>query len=181
MAKIGAYEIADLGVSGLAGDPQRPCHFMFTCPDVEGWDSHFELAIDASSIPFMKQDVLTIKRGATQINFAGSMSYDTHTLRVIDYIGLNSVDVLLNWQKLSGDTKSEKVGLAKDYKKTGYLTMYDPNFNPVRTWTIKGCWISGLSEDELDMQKGASDAMRITCQITFDQAEYNQGTGASKG
>lgn len=180
MNSIGAYELADSGINDLYYDPQRPGHFKFTCPDVEGME-RLELAIDASSIPFMSQDKLTIRRGATEINFAGSMHFQDQSLRVIDYIGLDDVDVLLGWQKLSGDVDTQKVGLARDYKKTGFLTLYDPNFNPVRTWTLKGCWISGLSEDELDMQKGASDKMNINCTITYDMASYNKGTGASKG
>lgn len=182
---IGAYDLATAGVNALTYEPQRAVHFIFSCPDLDAMlpngNERLRLAVDSSSIPFMHQDIMTIKRGGTEIHFAGNMVFDTHTVRIIDYIGLDSAEPFIEWQRLSGDIKTQKIGLARDYKKTAYLTMYDPAFNVVRGWTLKGCWISSLKETDLNMDSGAASKMTIDAVITFDIAEPNDGINESKG
>ena len=181
---IGAYELATAGIDKLTYEPQRAVHFIFSCPELDELlpqgNERLRLSVDSSSIPFMHQEVMTIKRGGTEIHFAGSMQFDTHTVRIIDYIGLDSAGALVEWQKLSGDIKTQKIGLARDYKKTAYLTLYDPAFNVVRGWTLKGCWISSLKESDVNMESGGAAKMTIDAVITFDIAEPNDGVSESK-
>jgi hypothetical protein len=75
------------------------------------------------------------------------------------------------WQRKVYNSKTEKVGLASDYKLLGYLTEYTPDYQVVRTWKLIGCWISSLSEDGYSHDN--SDKNSITCTIEYDWAEVD--------
>ena len=62
----------------------------------------------------------------------------------------------------------EKVGLAKDYKRTAYLLEYTPTFQLVRTWVLEGCWVSGISEGEYDHDSADARVMDVT--FVYDKA-----------
>lgn len=125
-------------------------------------------SVNQASIPMFTQDVITIRRGNTVMKAAGVPNYSEGTLVVHDYIGADTKSVLMAWQRLSCDMKTEKVGRMKDYKKTCYLCEYTPDYQLVRTWKMLGCWVSGLSEGEFNMEDGGKKT--ITATIQYDKA-----------
>ena len=100
------------------------------------------------------------------MKFAGTPSYDTGNIQFYDYIGAGTKEVLMAWQNLSYNYKTQKVGLVQDYKKDCYLIEYSPDFQVVRRWVLKGCWISALSEDAYDSD--SNNAHMISGTITYD-------------
>ena len=55
-----------------------------------------------------------------------------------------------------------------DYKRDCYLLEYDVSFRLIRSWLLKGCWISALSEGEFD--KTSNDLRQITVTLQYDRA-----------
>ena len=43
-----------------------------------------------------------------------------------------------------------------------------PDYKLVRTWRMVGCWVSGLSEGEFNMENGGKKT--ITANIEYDKA-----------
>ena len=128
------------------------------------------LSVSQSSIPMFTQETITVRRGNSVMKFAGVPSFSDGSITVNDYIGADSKSALMAWQNLSYDVATEKVGLAKDYKKTCYLCEYTPDFNKlVRTWKMLGCFVSGLSEEPFNAEDGSSKK-QITATISFDKA-----------
>ena len=78
------------------------------------------------------------------------------------------------WQNLSYNVITEKVGLVQDYKKNCTLIEYSPDYQVVRSWTLYGCWISGLSEDDFDSDNGNS-ARKVSATIQYDHAKLDAG------
>ena len=95
------------------------------------------------------------------------MTFGNGSIPINDYIGVNTKEILLAWQNLSGNVYTEKVGLAEDYKKECYLIEYTPDFQVVRRWILHGCWISGISEDPYSSDNGDSKRT-ITATIEYD-------------
>lgn len=126
------------------------------------------LSVDSASVPSFSQEPIEVHYGNNKLKFAGKPNFKDQSLTVIDYIGADPKAVLLAWQKQSYDVMTQKVGLAKDYKKTTYLVEYTPNYEVVRTWEIRGCWISDLSFD--DFQMNQSGRKSINCTISYDYA-----------
>lgn len=126
------------------------------------------LSVVKAPIPNFKQDVLELKRGNSIMKVAGVPKFESGNLVVRDFIGANTKSALMAWQRLSYDVTSEKVGSMSVYKKDCELLEYTPSWELVRSWTLKGCWVSGISEDDFDMESG--DMKSITATIEYDYA-----------
>ena len=129
------------------------------------------LSVVSSSIPHFKQDAIQVKRGNNTMKFAGVPTFDAGKLKLNDFIGAATKEVLMAWQNLSYNVLTEKVGLASDYKKDCYLVEYTPDYQKVRQWKMHGCWISELSEDEFNHE--SNEGKKIDVTIEYDRAEID--------
>lgn len=126
------------------------------------------LSVTKSSIPHFTQNVIEVKRGNSVMKAAGVPTFSEGSLVVNDFIGARTKDILMAWQRLSYDVRTEKVGRMSDYKRDCELLEYTPDYELVRRWVLKGCWISGISEGEYDMENG--DKRQITATVQYDKA-----------
>ena len=127
------------------------------------------LSVDSASIPMFTQEVIPVKRGNSTIKFAGTPSFASGSLVVNDWIGADSKSALMAWQNLSYNVKTDRVGNAADYKKDCWLIEYTPDYTKqVRQWQLKGCFISGLSEDAYAMSSDGKKTISAT--IEYDRA-----------
>lgn len=182
ITQYGAYHLAD---NPTIYEPIRSNNFMFIVTGIDnilrvGADENdadaritnasksLQFSVTQASIPFFNQETITIRRGNSVIKAAGLPSFGEGSITIHDYIGADGKSVLMAWQNLSYNVKTEKVGLMSDYKMTCYLCEYDPNYKLVRTWKLLGCWVAGLSEDTFDMENG--DKKTITAKIEYDKA-----------
>lgn len=129
------------------------------------------LCVSQAFIPHFSQNTIEVRRGNTVIKAAGIPTFGDGEISVTDYIGAQSVDILLAWQNLSYNVRTEKVGLLSDYKKEAYLTEYTPDWQVVRRWRIHGCWISALSENAVSTEN--SDKREISATIQYDWGEID--------
>lgn len=126
------------------------------------------LSVSASSVPHPQQNVVSIKRGNTELKFAGGWTYPSGTIKFNDYIGADTKSVLLAWRRLSRNVLDETVGDASKYKVRGVLIEYTPSHKQIRHWDYYGCWISNLSEGDFSSE---DDGKReITATIEYDKA-----------
>lgn len=98
------------------------------------------------------------------------MSYESGTLEVYDMIGAETLDILMAWQAKAGNPLWQTVGLQQEYKTSARLVEYLPDYSKVvRTWVLDGCWVSNISEANLDVDAG-NNARTITCTVEYDRA-----------
>lgn len=167
----GIYAFADREI-----EVQRSNNFEFVFVDNfdtanSAGENHAEvirLSVNKSFVPHFSQDALTVKRGNSEIKFAGVPRFGNGQITLIDYIGMDTLMALRAWQKKSYDVKTEKVGLVQDYKKNCQLYEYTPDGQTVRRFNLYGCWISDLSEDDFDHEN--NQVHRITARIEYDKA-----------
>lgn len=127
------------------------------------------VSVVSSSVPHFNLGVIDIKRGNNTMHVAGTPTFDNHTLTLNDYMGARTKSVLLAWQALAYDVRTEKVHRADNYKKTCYLYEYSPDYETViRKWRMVGCWISGLSEDAFSNEDNSKRT--VTATIVYDKA-----------
>ncbi len=134
----------------------------------ENADDVLKLSVSKASIPHFEQSPITVKRGNNTMKFAGAPEFSAGEITLNDYIGAGTKDVLMAWQSKSYDVRTEKVGLASDYKRDAYLLEYTPDYQLVRTWKLMGCWISNLSEDAYSHD--SADKHQINATIQYDKA-----------
>lgn len=183
---VGTPSSDTMGTYLLANNPQiyevqRNNNFMFY---VEGLSSSLgityntyantnaddiiKVSLSKAFVPHFKQSPITIKRGNNSVKFAGAPEFESGSIALDDFIGAGTKDVLMAWQNKAYNVRTEKVGLASDYKKDAWLLEYTPDYQLVRTWKLMGCWISGLSEDEYSHD--SAEKHSITATIEYDKA-----------
>ena len=127
------------------------------------------LSVVRTSVPHFSQGTISVRRGNSTLKYAGTPTFDAGTLEVNDFIGADTKSVLMAWQNLSYNVKTEKVGLASQYKKDCYLIEYSPDGQVVRQWRLHGCWISRLQEGDYNSE--SNNKKSITATIEYDRAE----------
>lgn len=126
------------------------------------------MSVSQVSIPHFSQEPIPIKRGNTTIKYAGVPTFSDGNLTLNDYIGANTLAMLMAWQNLSYNVATEKVGLATDYKKQATLIEYSPDLQKVRSWILYGCWITNITEGELNSEDNSKHTIQVT--ISYDKA-----------
>lgn len=151
-------------VSGLAGS----LSIVNNKYAQENAEDVLKLSVSSASVPHFTVNPIEVKRGNNSMKFAGVPTFSEGNLKLDDWIGAGTKDVLLAWQRKVYNVETEKVGLAADYKRDAFLIEYTPDYQIVRTWKLRGCWISGLSEDNYDHESSEKHALNAT--IQYDKA-----------
>ena len=132
---------------------------------------YLKLNVTQASVPHFSLEPLQYRRGNEVVKFAGVPTFEAGSISVDDVVGLDTKSILMAWQALAYDIHTRKGGRMKDYKKTCTLVEYTQDYEEVRSWTLYGCWISELSEENFD--KANDDKRSISVTIQYDRAEMN--------
>lgn len=125
------------------------------------------MAVEESSIPHPKIGVNEVKRVNTTSKYAASVSYDEMSIKCTDFVGARVKDYLLAIQRQVYDELNDVVNLASEYKHDWTLVEYTGDLNNViRKWTLKGCWISSISEENFSQNDGTRS---ISVTVQFDR------------
>lgn len=142
--------------------------------------AHLRINVVKANIPHFNVEVKEYRRGNEVVKFAGTPTFDEGEIVVDDVVGLGTKDIVLAWQALTYDVHTRKGGRMADwtdedgvthygYKRDCELLEYTQDYVLVRKWHLYGCWISQVSEGQLD--KEADDKRQITATIIYDRAE----------
>jgi len=182
MSTFGTYHLAD---NPREFQPVRKNNFRFILTGVDNLlkvgenpeeDSSYirgaQDVIDFSVVsfdpPHFTQEPLEVSRGNSKIYYAGVPSFDTKDLVINDFVGADGKSVLLAWQALSYNVYDDTIPSSDQYKKDATVLEYLPDNTLVRYWDLKGCWVSGISEDGWSNEDGGKKT--VTATIRYDRA-----------
>ena len=182
---FGTFHLAD---NPKAYQPVRTNNFRFVVTDLDnilrvGFNAEdtgpgarianaqevLEFSVTKASLPQFTQEEIVIRRGNSVMKAAGLPTFNDGSLVINDYIGADGKSVLMAWQNLSYNVDTQMVGYMSDYKKNCWLIEYDPQYKMVRQWVLYGCWVSGISQEDFDMENGGK--RMITATIKYDYAK----------
>lgn len=126
------------------------------------------MSVVSSTVPHFELGVIDIKRGNNTYHAAGVPTFSEHTLVLNDFIGARTKSVMLAWQALAYDVKTEKVHRMTNYKKDCTLNEYGPDGELIRYWEMKGCWVSAVSEGEFSAETNDKRTLNVT--VVYDRA-----------
>ncbi len=130
-----------------------------------------KLNVVGAPVPHFKVNTLQYKRGNDIVNFAGTPEFNNGTIVVDDVVGMDTKSILMAWQALAYNVYTRKGGRMKDYKKNCTLIEYTQDFEQIRSWTLYGCFITEITED--DFNKESDNKRQIKANIVYDRAEMN--------
>ncbi len=126
------------------------------------------LSVATYSAPQINVTPITVSYGNNKIKFAGTPEFPDGQIVLNDYIGANIERILMAWQKLVYNPKTQAVGKAVDYKKTAYLHEFSPDGSIDRQWEIRGCWPSSINLGDFNQEGNAVRTVTLTLQ--YDNA-----------
>ena len=85
-----------------------------------------------------------------------------------DVVGLDTKSLLMSWLYLAYNPNTRMGGRMKDYKKTATLCEYTQDYELIRTWTIEGIFVTGITEGEFDRENDGKRKLSAT--FVFDRA-----------
>lgn len=126
------------------------------------------LSVASYSAPQINLGNIPISYGNNKVKFAGLPEFPDSTIVLNDYIGIDIEYIISKWQSCVYDPVSQKIGLAKNYKKTAYLHEFDPAGTNVRSWKLLGVWPAQMQLGDFNQEGNA--ARQITLTLIYDQA-----------
>ena len=132
-----------------------------------------KLNVIKAKVPHFSIEPLSYRRGNEVVKFAGVPTFDEGTISIDDIVGLDTKSMLEAWLELAYDLNTRTGGRMYEYKMDWDLTEYTQDFRPIRTWSLTGCFISSLSEDDFD--KTSDGARQIQATIQYDRAIVKRG------
>lgn len=132
------------------------------------------IAVDESFVPHYTMGVTEIKRGNSTIKYASTPTWEAGTIKCTDFVGARVKDYLMAIRNKVYDVSKDVVNLASEYKHDWTLVEYTGDYSKViRSWTLKGCWISQLDEDAFSHDSDGKRAISVTVQ--YDRAIPSKG------
>ena len=127
------------------------------------------ISVISSSVPHFELSQIDVKEGNNTVHFAGTPTFNNQTIKCNDYIGARTKDILLAWKALAYDVQSQKVNLARNYKKTCQLIEYSPDYDEViRITDIYGAWCRSVTEGDFDTE--TNNKREVSAEIVYDYA-----------
>lgn len=132
-------------------------------------DETIRLSVISGKIPHFTLEPIEIRRGNSRVQYAGLPTFENEDLTLHDFVGVRTKDALMAWQARAYDVVNDVIRPGNDYKYDCTLLEYTPDMSRVlRSWTMIGCWIGGISEDNFNLQE--MSARQITATLHYDRA-----------
>lgn len=131
-----------------------------------------KLNVVKAPVPHFELAKQTYRRGNDEVHFAGVPTFNSGSIVVDDVVGLDTKSILMAWQGLAYNVHTRKGGRMKDYKKQATLIEYTQDFEQIRSWTLYGCWIQGITEGDFDRENDGK--RQVTANIVYDRAILNE-------
>lgn len=129
---------------------------------------YLKLNVLSTKVPHFSVETHEYRRGNEVVKFAGVPTFEDGEIVVDDVVGLDTKAILMAWQALTYDVHTRKGGRMKDYKKKCTLVEYTQDYEPIRQWTLYGCFPTGISEDSFNKEQDGK--RQITMPISYDRA-----------
>ena len=187
---VGVYHISDDRANYDLYEVERSDHFEFIIPDelnrlvrfgassesslrkegdyINGGQEIIRLSVTSAFFPSISVEPITITRGNSSMKAAGHPKWTGGQIKVNDFIGARTKEVLWGWFRLAYDVITDKIGRMKNYKQDCYLVEYTADYEMIKYWELKGCFVSGVQEE--GFSSTSTGKREVTATIEFDKA-----------
>jgi hypothetical protein len=148
----------------FTGDPANASETDY----IQNAEEILKLNVTKAPVPHFSVETGEYRRGNDVVKFATVPTWDAGSIEIDDVVGLRTKDILMAWLYLAYNPNTRLGGRMKDYKKICTLIEYTQDYEPIRTWTLEGCFITKLDEGEFDRENDGK--RKITASISYDRA-----------
>jgi hypothetical protein len=127
-------------------------------------------SLEAFTIPGATNEEIEVSYQNEVRKVAGRVTVDTQTLTLKDWVDQPILAAVLRWRKLVYDQATGKIGLAKNYKRTGTGILYAPDGSTERTVDLIGLWPTQDPQIALDMN--SSEKVLLEVPLSCDKVAW---------
>lgn len=171
-----AITINDLTANRLnAAEPQRGNNgklHILGLQSIGGSDTFgsddLVVAVQSFPVPKSNSGMIEMPHMNETRKYAGKATYDDMSVTYKDLvIGLNTSvsEILYAWRSLVQDPNTGKIGYTSDYKKNGYVVLFDGKGLNQRIWNLYGIWPSSYDPGEVDQDDDNYNRVTVTLSI----------------
>lgn len=154
-------------------EPQRVFNFSVEIP-LDGADKDLIImALDSFKLPKTTNEKIELHYQNGMIYVAGKAKTDEGSLVLKDFADKDVIGAVMRWRNKVNSSKTGKVGLARDYKKTAYLTMTAPDGSYVRVCKLKGVF-PPADPDLTEFNMGGNDVIKLTLPLSCDKTDWSE-------
>lgn len=135
-----------------------------------GSDDLLRLSIDTFPLPKQQNGSIELDYLNEKRKVAGKVTIDDMDIVYKDWVDKETAKILWEWRVSVYDPLTGKVGLARDYKKKGLITIFAPNGTLQREWEVYGMWPMNMDPGDYDM--AGEENVKITMSIAVDKAVF---------
>lgn len=136
-------------------------------------DDDLTLSLDTFPIPKDSNGIIEAGYLNEKRKFAGNPIFDDLSVVYKDFVDRQTAKILRRWRYEVYDPETGKIGLASQYKKKGWVSLFAPNGEFLRSIELIGVWPSAMDPGDIDM--AGEDILRITMTLTIDKAIPREG------
>jgi len=153
-------------------EPQRANNFSIEIP-LSGADKDLIImGLEGFSLPQQKNETVTLSYQNEQRKVAGQVSVDEATLTMKDFVDVDTRGAVLRWRKQVYDPQTGKIGLAKNYKKTGHVVMTAPDGTSQRVARVIGVWPP--ADPAIDLKMEGSEKIMMEVPLSVDKIDWSE-------
>jgi len=153
-------------------EPQRQNNFSFEVALGSADKDVIVMALQGFALPNESNDPVEVPYQNEKRKVAGQYGVDDMQLTVRDYVDVDVRGAIMRWRKKVYDPQTGKIGLAKDYKKTGWIILTAPDGTSRRVCKCKGCWPQAVNGGSLAMD--SADQIQIEVTLSVDKADWSE-------
>lgn len=152
-------------------EPQRVSNFSLEIP-LDGADKEvIIMALESFTLPKITNDKIELHYQNGVVYVAGKAKSDDGNLVLKDMVDKDVLGAMMRWRNQVWSSKTGKVGLARDYKKTGYLVLVAPDNSTIRVCKLVGLWPTADPAFP-DLNMTSNDKVVLTCPLSCDKPDW---------
>lgn len=162
------YPRADKIASNWDYEIQRSNHFVleiYNRNSTNVFIPELSFVVKSVQIPNVTIDPLELKRGNETIKVAGSVTVDTGSIVIDDFLDHDTERKFEIWKAQVFNPKSGKMGRHTTYKKDAVLFLKSPCDDVVRRWKLEGIWPTSLEPGEMSHDNSEGRTVSITLSV----------------
>ncbi len=149
------------------------------------------LSLRAGFVPFGSNEEVMIPYGNEYVWVAGKAQWANGVVQCHDWVDRRIAAILNGWRRQVYRPDTGRIGLASEYKKKAFITLFGPNQDEVggvvqtpnfeREWELIGAWPQSINYASNGLDMSQSGPVLIEMNIRFDKAIPNVLESAGSG
>lgn len=125
------------------------------------------VACSSFSVPNTEFGTIEIPHYNNTTKYAGKVSFGNATLKVEQFLGSFTEQIMTTWARCVYDPKTQNIGYKADYAKDMYVIQYDSKGGTPRVWKMENAWPAVLPGADWDYN--STDRRQMTFNIVCDR------------